>query len=69
LIAIPIADPIIPAAKELLLVPYILLRVEMLDTAAVIAEITLIAIPIIHIMIVITHAHPFPFKRPYDITK
>ncbi len=69
LIAIPITDPIIPAIKELLLLPSILLIVEMLDTAPVIAEITLIAIPIIHIMIVIIHPHPFPLNRPYDITK
>ena len=69
MIAIPTADPIIPASKELLLLPSILLIVEVLDTPPVIAEIMLIAIPIILIMMVIIHAHPFPLNRPYDITK
>ena len=46
-----------------------LLIVEMLDTPPVIAEITLIAIPMILIMMVIIHAHPFPLNRPYDISK
>ena len=69
MIAIPTADPIIPAIKELLLFASMLLIVEMLDTAPVIAEITLITIPIIHNMMVIIHAHPFPFNSPCDITK
>jgi hypothetical protein len=40
------------------------LIVEILDTPPVIAEIMLIAIPIKVNMIVIVHAHPFPFKSP-----
>jgi hypothetical protein len=68
--AIPTADPIVPAIKELLLtLPSILLIVEMLDTPPVIAEIILIAIPIILNMMVIVHAHPLPFNKPYDITR
>ncbi len=62
-IAIPITEPIIPDTSEFE-PPLIVLTLDKLDTAPVIIDTMLIAIPIILNIIVIVHAHPLPFNNP-----